>query len=148
MSLRLRNTLLSFAGIVVILGIARGLDIWIYRLLIESRATFNVAPLWWAVSLSKFLVMFLSVFLAWFTLCKNPANILSAVLFIVVGSSCLFYNIVLYYTGPHKSLSHLDFNSLFVNAGAFLAALGVFALLSPLLGLNRRTEKFMGNSYE
>lgn len=137
MSLRSSNTLLSFVGIVVILGIARGLDVWIHHLLIESRVTFNPGPLWWVISLSKLLVMFLSVLLAWLTLCKNPANILSAVLFIVVGSICLFYNIVRYYTGPHKSLSHLDFNSLFVTAGAFMAALGVFALLSPLLGLSR-----------
>lgn len=91
MSLRSSNTLLSFVGIVVILGIARGLDVWIHHLLIESRVTFNPGPLWWVISLSKLLVMFLSVLLAWLTLCKNPANILSAVLFIVVGSICLFY---------------------------------------------------------
>ncbi len=137
MSLRSSNTLLSFVGIVVILGIARGLDVWIHHLLIESRVTFNPGPLWWVISLSKLLVMFLSVLLAWLTLCKNPANILSAVLFIVVGSICLFYNIVRYYTGPHDSFRFLDFNSLFVTAGAFMAALGVFALLSPLVGLSR-----------
>lgn len=112
------------------MGVAAGLDQAIQAQEIRTRANFDIASLWWLMSLSKLLLMSLCVLLFWLVH-RARSNRPVMLLFVFVGAVLLFYNVVAQSVGFLEMTFALLPSNLLVTAGAFIAATGLFHLLLP-----------------
>ncbi len=129
---------ISVIGMLVVLGIAGGLDVLLTHLGKVSAQSFS--PLYvlpWAYSLSFLLMAALLLLLFWYVITQAPRNGWVAALYLVVGLFFAFY-LQLYFWPPvgermpvFLTTMALSISMLTIRAGSFIASMGLFMLILP-----------------
>jgi len=117
---------------VFIIGAAAGADRWVHLVEAQAAMTFAAMSVWWALTISRLLLTSLCVILFWFVVCKNAPDNLVSLLFVIVGLSLIFYNLLAYYLPGLNFSRTLVPQNLIITVSAFVAATGAFNLLRAI----------------
>jgi hypothetical protein len=117
---------------VLIIGTAAGADRWVRLVEAQAAMTFEAMSVWWALTISRLLLTTLCVILFWFVACKNAPDNLVSLLFVIVGLSLIFYNLLAYYLPGLNFSRTLVPQNLIIIVSAFVAATGAFNLLRTI----------------
>ncbi len=126
--MKVKNVLFSLISMLAILILAYGMDRWIHRLKVEVGNNFNPAPVWWANSICNLVLMGACLLLFWFVTFKWERDLVTAVLYLLIGLFLLFYNAVaisfkLSFIPPFFP------QTLALTATAFITVTGLFNLI-------------------
>jgi hypothetical protein len=126
------RSLTSLISMLLIIGAAAGADRWARQVEAQATMTFEPISVWWALTIGRLLLMVLCAALFWFVVCKSPRNNFVSLLFIIVGLSLTFYNLLAYYL-PGLNFSRMLLpQNLIIVVSAFITATGAMNLLRTI----------------
>jgi len=138
MTQQLRATqIASLAGMIIVLLLAFGLDRALLFVMEENSITFLPSyPVLWAYPVANLVLAISLLVLFWLVAVKSERSKLVAAIFLGVGALMLFAPLI-YFTAAFANLKVIDYlmpEKLLYHTGAFIAAIGLLALILPKHG--------------